>query len=82
MTGNLDDLIAESQAIRDELLRTVGKIDAFSEALTAEAIRLRNEVSSARDSEAATQDPDASSPTAQGKHRGSEGGNPQTWERA
>lgn len=80
MTGNLDDLIAESQAIRDDLLRTVGKIDAFSAALTAEANRLQDEVSNARDNEAATQDPDVSGATTQGKHGGSEGGNPQTWE--
>lgn len=53
MARNIDALIAESQEIRDDLLKTIGKLEAFSDALTIEASRLREEVTTnARDHEA------------------------------
>jgi hypothetical protein len=45
MTGNIDALISESQGIRDDLLKTIGRLEAFSIALTAEAGKLQDEVS-------------------------------------
>lgn len=40
---DLDVLIAESQRIRDELLKTTGKLDAFTALLAAEADQLKAE---------------------------------------
>lgn len=44
MTKNIDALIAESQSIRDDLLRTLGKLEAFSLALSEAAEELTSEV--------------------------------------
>lgn len=52
MTENIDDLIARSRAIRDDLLKTIGKLEAFSVALMHQAGRLQTEVTTyARDHE-------------------------------
>lgn len=37
---SVDDLIAESRRIRDELMKTVGRLDAFTQQLTDEVARL------------------------------------------
>jgi hypothetical protein len=56
MTENIDDLIARSQSIRDDLLKTIGKLEAFSAALIKQAGRLQTEVTTyARDHEVDTQ---------------------------
>lgn len=44
MNGNIDELIAESESLRNDLLRTIGKLETFSAVLMSEAEKLRNEV--------------------------------------
>lgn len=44
MNGNIDELIAESESLRNDLLRTIGKLEIFSAVLISEAEKLRNEV--------------------------------------
>lgn len=51
MARDIDQLIAESQELRDTLLKTIGKLEAFSAALTVEAGRLRDEITDAGDNE-------------------------------
>jgi hypothetical protein len=44
MTENIDELISESQAIRDDLNKTIGRLEAFCISLTDAAEALRTEV--------------------------------------
>jgi len=62
MTENIDELIAQSQSIRDDMLKTIGKLEAFSIALTAAADSLRMEVRpNAGDCETGTSETDTPS---------------------
>lgn len=74
---DLDELIEESRAIHDEFLKTIGKLEAFSEALSAQAGKLRDEIGSenARNSQTGNDTSHAPSPNPPGKRTDPDGGN-------
>jgi hypothetical protein len=44
MTDEMDRIISDSKSLRDDLLKTIGKLQAFTDALSAQAERLQHEV--------------------------------------
>ena len=44
MTDELDRIISDAQTLRDDLLKTIGRLQAFTDALSAQAERLQHEV--------------------------------------
>lgn len=71
---DLNELIEESRTIRDEFLKTIGRLEAFSQALSAEAERLREGIENAGNSQAGNEPSNAASTDAQRKREASDEG--------